>query len=108
MKKMLKYSLIGLVAVVLIIALSGNSENGQIKPTPTPEVNFQEEMASIFIDSCIDGREEYVTYCNCCWAYMVDNYGFNTVLEVTRDFEETGEEPDILWKAINSCLKYIE
>ena len=96
--------IIGIVFVLLVFYLIGSRNNPKVNySAPSQTDNVQSEFKQAYMEGCIEegGNNRY---CDCTWQFLLDEYGFYRILDISTDYLKTNEIPEELNKAVKHCL----
>lgn len=99
------------IAVFVPLLIVGVFVGLLLRPTPKEVVkpsSNTETFLKYYIEGCMESGEATYKYCSCSYEYIVEKYGFNTLLDESTDYVKTGIVSEklnsIAEDAVNNCI----
>lgn len=87
--------------------LTEDSSQPQSTTTTTSGSSFRREAERTYMDACVDGVESNRTYCQCTFDYLEGSIGLEGLIEMGRQYEDTGKINDDGWDAVEACYEHL-
>jgi len=115
------FIIIGVVALITIAGFAFRAPMEKVRqeatptaaptqiPTPKPVIGLTRETSKVFeeayMEGCLEGGEVSEGYCSCTFDYLLSELGTEKLLNMSVEYDRTGELTPEMYDAASACLK---